>query len=85
MMQLRQRRVWFLIAAAVLLAVIVLQLVPHAGSAHACDWLSILPVFFVGLISPLTLITVAHLNLGLAPDTPSLPSTFQRPPPSRLG
>jgi hypothetical protein len=86
MIKIQEQRVWFWFAAVVLMAAVVLLLVPHAVSGHGGDWLAILPIFFVGLISPLPLlIPVEHRKFGYAPDAPQLPATFQRPPPSRLG
>lgn len=77
---------WFWIAAVALLAAAVLLLVPHPDSGHAGDLLALLPIFFVGLISPLALLVpIAIQDLGYVPAAPSLPSTFQRPPPSRRG
>jgi hypothetical protein len=84
MTKFQHRRAWFWIAAAVLLAAIVLLLVPHANSGHAGGLLVFLPVFFVGLISPLILLgPVAPPTLGYVHSAPPLPSTFQRPPPFR--
>jgi hypothetical protein len=45
-------------------------------------WLAMLPVLFVGLISPLNMLSPGSLLcLGRAPAAPWLPSSFQRPPP----
>lgn len=45
--------------------------------------IAMLPVFFVGLVSPLTLVSLASIRcLGRAPAAPLLPALFQRPPPS---
>jgi hypothetical protein len=86
MNQFRQQRAWFWIAAIAVLASIILLMVLHADSAHAGDLLAILPLLFVGFISPLTFfVSVAHRELGYIPDAPKLPSTFQRPPPIRRG
>jgi len=47
------------------------------------SWMAMLPVFFVGLISPLTLLSAASSRLlQRAPAAPFLPASFQRPPPS---
>jgi len=44
---------------------------------------AMLPVFFIGLVSPLTVLSDgSSRSLGLAPSTPPLPALFQRPPPS---
>jgi len=48
-------------------------------------WMALMPVFFIGLIAPLSLIAPrAALCLGRAPSAPALPFLFQRPPPSFL-
>jgi hypothetical protein len=45
-------------------------------------WMAILPVFFVGLVSPLTLVSAAFIRgLYQEPAAPLLPASFQRPPP----
>lgn len=44
--------------------------------------LAMLPVHFIGLVSPLNVLSARSLLcLGRAPATPSLSSAFQRPPP----
>ncbi len=46
-------------------------------------WVAMLPVFFVGLVSPLSLASAASIrSLGRAPAVPLLPALYQRPPPS---
>jgi hypothetical protein len=46
-------------------------------------WTVLLPIFFIGLIAPLNLISArAALSLGIAPSAPILSCLFQRPPPS---
>jgi hypothetical protein len=45
--------------------------------------IAMLPVFFVGLVSPLTPLSVASIrSLGRVPAGPQLSALFQRPPPS---
>ena len=45
-------------------------------------WIAMLPVLFIGLVSPLTLLSVASIRcLGRAPAAPLLLALFQRPPP----
>lgn len=45
--------------------------------------IAMLPVLFIGLVSPLTLVSLASIRcLGRAPATPPLSALFQRPPPS---
>ena len=44
--------------------------------------IAMLPVLFIGLVSPLTLLSDASIRcLGRAPAVPSLSALFQRPPP----
>ncbi len=48
-------------------------------------WMAILPVFFIGLIAPLSLLAANSARYrGQAPAAPLLPSSFQRPPPHRV-
>jgi hypothetical protein len=66
------------------------------GSAHRVSrvylhdaasgaWTAILPVLFVGLVSPLSLISSRSiLSLGRTPPAPRLAALFQRPPPALL-
>ncbi|MGA8086756.1 MAG: hypothetical protein WCA10_05580 [Terracidiphilus sp.] len=52
----------------------------NAGSGPL---IAMLPVFFIGLVSPLALVSAASLRcLGRTPVVPLLPALFQRPPPS---
>jgi uncharacterized membrane protein len=82
----QQRRIWLLIAAIAIGAALVLLLVPHGHSGDAGVWLAILPILFVGMISPLSLLSpMAYMYLGRTLDAPILPASFQRPPPLRLG
>lgn len=84
MIQNRQRRGWILIAAIAIGIALVCLLIPHADSGGA-DWLAILPLLFVGVISPLSLFApLADEYVGRTPDAPALPTRFQRPPPFRL-
>jgi len=86
MVHLRQKPVLFWIAALAILAAFVLLLVPHVDSAHSGDLVAILPIFFVGLISPLALlVSVICLEPEVIPSAPPLPAAFQRPPPFRRG
>lgn len=83
----RQRRAWFWIAVAAITIALVALLVPHID-AHGHlqpDWLALLPVFFVGLLVPFSLLPlVSVLSLGHTPGAPSLAPSFQRPPPFPL-
>jgi hypothetical protein len=52
----------------------------HDGGSGA--WVAVLPVLFVGLVAPLSLISPqSMLSLGRRPSAPALPFSFQRPPP----
>jgi hypothetical protein len=86
MTEIRQRRVAFLIAAIAIVAVLLLLLAPQAHSGDSAAWLIILPVFFIGLLLPLSLLwRAADLNSGLAFESAFQRTSFQRPPPFRLG
>ena len=55
-------------------------LLRQAGSGAM---IAMLPVFFIGLVSPLNLLSDASAQcLGRVPAAPLLPALFQRPPPS---
>ena len=46
-------------------------------------WMAILPVLFIGLAAPLSLISPRSiLSMGRTPSAPALPFSFQRPPPA---
>jgi hypothetical protein len=80
----RQRRGWKLIAAIAIGIALVCLLIPHGNSGSA-DWLAILPLLFVGVISPLSLFApLAFEYIGRAPEAPALPALFQRAPPFAL-
>ena len=82
MNETRHQRVWLLVAAIAILIALVFLLVPHVHSGNAGAWLAILPILFVGVISPLSLLSpMAYMYVGRTPDTPYLPASFQRPPP----
>jgi len=85
MNEIQHRRGWALIAAIAIVAALVFLLIPHGHTGDAGAWLAILPILFVGVISPLSLLpplTAAYE--GRTPDAPVLPAAFQRPPPFRL-
>jgi hypothetical protein len=78
----RQWRGWYLIALVAIVIALAALLIPHGHSGDGGDWLAILPVFFVGMISPLSLFSpLAWSYAGRTPDAPLLPASFQRPPP----
>ena len=58
----------------------------RAVSLHGSDasaWLALLPAVFVGLVSPLNILSASSaLCLDRTDAAPALPSRFQRPPPS---
>jgi hypothetical protein len=58
------------------------------SAGHGVDsgaWEAILPVLFIGLVAPLSLISArSSLSLGRTPSAPALPFSFQRPPPPLL-
>lgn len=80
------KRVWFWVAIAAIAFAVIALLLPHNGNtADHQTWLAILPVFFVGLIAPLSLLLIrADLSIGHPPAAPALAPSFQRPPPARL-
>lgn len=83
MIQDRQRRRdWVLIAAIAIGVALALLLALNAHSGDAGALVAILPLLFVGIISPLTLFAPLELvYAGRTPDAPLLPASFQRPPP----
>ncbi|MGO9338159.1 MAG: hypothetical protein ACLPY1_11690 [Terracidiphilus sp.] len=81
----RQRRGWILIAAIAIGFALLLMLVPH-GHAGTVDFVAILPLLFVGIISPLSLLSpLAYVYAGRVPEAPEMAASFQRPPPFRRG
>jgi hypothetical protein len=56
-----------------------------SGGAGSGVWTAMLPVLFVGLVAPLSLVSPSFaLSLGRTPSAPALPFSFQRPPPPFL-
>jgi hypothetical protein len=85
MIEIRHRRVFLLIAALAIGIALVCLLIPQPHSGNAADWVAILPLLLVGVISPLSLFApLACEYLGRTPDAPALPAIFQRPPPFQL-
>jgi hypothetical protein len=81
---LHQRRIWFWVAIAAILIALVALLAPHGQGTLQPAWMALLPVFFVGLIAPLSLLPLlVVLCVGHASDAPTPAASFQRPPPSR--
>ena len=84
-METRQRRGWILIAAIAIGFALLLLLVPH-GHPGAGDFVAILPLLFVGVISPLSLLSpLEFAYAGRVPEAPVVAASFQRPPPFRRG
>jgi bacteriorhodopsin len=84
---LRQRRAWFWVAIAAIMIALVVLLVPHGHGINPDQpaWLALLPVSFVGLIAPLSILPLRSLLVVChAPVAPALAPSFQRPPPLRL-
>jgi Na+/H+-dicarboxylate symporter len=82
-----QKRVWFWIAFAAIVIALVGLIVPnaHGNSPDQPQWLALLPVVFVGLIAPLSILPlIVLLTLGYASEAPTLAPSFQRPPPSGI-
>jgi len=85
MMRVLRERGWLLIAAMAIAVVLVFLLAPHAHGIDGGAWMAILPIFFAGVISSLSLLSpLGVVYLGRVPDSPVLPVSFQRPPPFRL-
>ena len=85
MKALQQRRGWIWVAAIAIGIAILALLIPHGYDANPSAWVAILPLLFVGAISPLSLLSpLAFLYVGHTPDAPALPASFQRPPPFSL-
>lgn len=83
--RLQPRTLGWIALAAIVFALVAL-LVPHGHSVDSGDWLAILPLFFVGMISPLTFFApLTKCYAGRIPAAPQLPASFQRPPPFPRG
>jgi hypothetical protein len=81
----RQQRGRVLIVAIAIGFALLFLLVPH-GHSGAADFAAILPLLFVGVISPLSLFApLPFAYAGRVPQAPVLHPSFQRPPPFRRG
>jgi hypothetical protein len=81
----RQNEILLLAVIAIVAALFCL-LVPHGPSGHGLDWVAILPLLFVGVISPLSLLPrMTYVYASRVPAAPALPARFQRPPPFLRG
>jgi hypothetical protein len=81
----RQHRAWELITASVLLVTLLLVLLPHPHhltlALAACPVLAI--VFLFGTVHlPWSLWLLSRVSEEHPPQSPVLPSRFQRPPPT---
>jgi ABC-type transport system involved in cytochrome bd biosynthesis fused ATPase/permease subunit len=90
MRQNRQQRAFVLVAAIAIACALLLLLVamfaPHSPTGNAADFVAILPLLLVGIISPLSLLSpLAFAYAGRVPQAPELAPSFQRPPPFRRG
>jgi hypothetical protein len=89
MVENRQWRAFSLIALiAIGLALVLfvgLMLAPQ-GHSGGPDFVAILPLLLVGIVSPLSLLgLVVFVYAGRVPQAPVLAPSFQRPPPLRRG
>lgn len=81
----QQRSIWFLIAIIAIGVALLLMLVPHGHNTDSSALLAILPILFVGLVSPLSLFPALEGEYSSpTPESPTLPASFQRPPPFTL-
>lgn len=86
-MERSQRQQGILLLAVIAIAAALLcLLVPHSPTGHGLDFVAILPLLFVGIISPLSLLPrMTYVYASLVPAAPALPIRFQRPPPFLRG
>ena len=83
-MHSRQPRNWVLIAAVAIAFALLLLLVPPPHHGNGADFVAILPLLLVAILSPLGLLgPLANEYAGRTPQAPLLAASFQRPPPSR--
>jgi hypothetical protein len=79
----RQQRGWILIAAIAIVFALLVLLAPH-GHNGGPDFVAILPLFLIAVISPLSLFApLVNAYRGRVPQAPVLVPSFQRPPPLR--
>ena len=52
-------------------------------NSNPAPLIAMLPMWFIGMVSPPALSIASNCSLGPAPATPLLSALFQRPPPSR--
>lgn len=81
----RQKRVWLWIATIAIIAALVLMLLPQCHTAHSTTWLAVLPLLILGIITlPRLQLSATCAYSRRAPGALTLPTRFQRPPPSHL-
>jgi hypothetical protein len=85
--QRSQRQNGILLLAVIAIAAALLFLLAlHSSSGHGSDFVAILPLLFVGILSPLSLLPrLAFVYASRVPAAPALPIRFQRPPPLLRG
>lgn len=82
MNRLGHRRAWLLVGLVAIVCMIFVLLIPQVHPAPGSQWIAIIPLIFLGLISgsalllPQFSICIVHV-----PNAPALPAAFQRPPP----
>ena len=80
----RHRRGLLLVAAILIVIALVLLLLPHVHAGNTAVCLILFTTLFIDILPPLYLLSrMAYLNHGQIPDSPFLPTPFQRPPPFR--
>jgi heme/copper-type cytochrome/quinol oxidase subunit 4 len=86
-MQRSQRQNGILLLAVIAIAAALLCLLAlHSSSGQGADFAAILPLLFVAVISPLSLLPrMTYVYASRVPAAPALPVWFQRPPPSLRG
>jgi len=86
-MQRSQRQNGILLLAVIAIAAALLCLMAlHSPTGHSSDFAAIVPLLFVGIISPLSLLPrMAVVYASRVPAAPALPIRFQRPPPFLRG
>jgi hypothetical protein len=82
----RQQRAWKMIAASAVLFALLLILLPHPHYLTVAAIYPVLAVVFLfGAVHvPYSLWILSHLSETHLPQSPDLPSRFQRPPPADI-
>jgi hypothetical protein len=82
----RQHRAWEAVTAAVLLFTLLLVLLPHPhhlAVASACPVLAVVFLFWAVCVG-YSLLLLSQASDEHLPQSPDLPTRFQRPPPASL-